>query len=405
MPLSQTLPGTQNTDLVTFTIKVNGLPVSLQYPFVTITINKEVNRIPVARISIYDGNASTQDFSISNEPTFIPGTEIEIAAGYHSIEQPLFKGIILRHSLKIRNQSSPLLILDCRDKAVKMTVARMNKYFYDKKDNEAAEEIINSYGLDHEIEDTAVQLQSIVQYDCTDWDFILSRMEANGKVCLVKDGKFTAKKPDFNSIPVLDALFGATILEFDADLDARNQYQSLSAKTWDYSSQQITTANAQEPGFTENGNISSADLGDTLNVAAYDLYPVEKLTESELQSLADARLQKARLSRCRGRVRFRGYAPIEPCDLIQIGGVGDRFNGTVYVSGVRHEIADGKWTTDVQFGLSNEAFLHQPLVHSAVATDMLPGIRGLQIGIVTQLENDPDSEHRIRVRLQIISSN
>ena len=126
MPLSQTLPGTQNTDLVTFTIKVNGQPVTAQYQIVSITIIKEINRIPVARIVIYDGDASTQDFSISNEQTFIPGTEIEITAGYHSDESTLFTGIILKHSLKIRNTTSPTLILDCRDKAVKMTVAPFN---------------------------------------------------------------------------------------------------------------------------------------------------------------------------------------------------------------------------------------------------------------------------------------
>ncbi|MCX6250200.1 MAG: type VI secretion system tip protein VgrG [Bacteroidetes bacterium] len=404
MPLSQTLPGIQNTDLVTFTIKIGGQSVSTQYQVASITVNKDINRLPMARIAIFDGDPSVQDFAVSNEDTFIPGVDIEISAGYHLDESVLFTGIILKHSLKIRNNTSPLLMLDCRDEVVKMTVARMNNYFYDKKDSEAAEEIISSYGFDHDIEDTTVKLQSIVQYDCTDWDFILSRMEACGKVCLVKDGKFTAKKPDFTSTPVLDAVFGATILEFDADLDARNQYQSLAAKTWDYSSQEVTTVNAQEPGFEENGNISSSDLGNTLNIAEYDLYSVEKLTEPELQSLADARLQKARMSRCRGRVRFRGFAGIEPGDLIQVGGVGDRFNGKVYVSGVHHDITNGNWNTDVQFGLPNEAFTQQPDVHSSPASGMLPGIRGLQIGIVTQLASDPDSEHRIRVRLPIINS-
>lgn len=405
MPLSQTLPGTQNTDLVTFTIKANGEAIGTQYQVVSINISKEVNRIPMAKIVMYDGDAAAQDFAISNEETFVPGTEIEITAGYHSEETTVFNGIIVKHSLKIRNDRSPLLILDLRDKAVKMTVARKNKYFNDKKDSEAAEEIIDAYGLDHDIEDTSVQLQSIVQYDSTDWDLIISRMEANGKLCFVNDGKITAKKPDFTADTVLDAVFGATMLEFDADLDARNQYQSLTAKTWDYSNQQITSASAQEPGFEENGNISSSDIGDVLSVTEYDLFLGEDVTENELQNLADARLQKARMSRCRGRVRFRGFGEINPGDLINIGGVGDRFNGKVFVSGVRHEITNGIWNTDVQFGLSNELFTKQPDVHSSPAADMLPSIQGLQIGVVTDLESDPDSQDRIRVRLPIIDEN
>lgn len=405
MPLSQTLPGTQNTDLVTFTIKANGEAIGTQYQVVSINISKEVNRIPMAKIVMYDGDAAAQDFAISNEETFVPGTEIEITAGYHSEETAVFNGIIVKHSLKIRNDRSPLLILDLRDKAVKMTVARKNKYFYDEKDSEAAGEIIDAYGLDHDIEDTSVQLQSIVQYDSTDWDFIISRMESNGKLCFVNDGKITAKKPDFSADTILDAVFGATMLEFDADLDARNQYQSLTAKTWDYSNQQITSASAQEPGFEENGNISSSDIGDVLSISEYDLFLGEDVTENELQNLADARLQKARMSRCRGRVRFRGFGEINAGDLINIGGVGERFNGKVFVSGVRHEITNGIWNTDVQFGLSNELFTKQPDVSSSPAADMLPSIQGLQIGVVTDLESDPDSQDRIRVRLPIIDEN
>lgn len=404
MPLSQTLPGTQNTDLVTFTLKVNGQPVSKQYQVTSIGISKEVNRIPMAKIMIYDGDAAAQDFSVSNEETFIPGTEIEVTAGYHSDETSLFNGIILRHSLKIRNDRAPLLILDCRDKAVKMTIARNNKYFNDITDSDAAATIIDTYQLEHDIEDMTVQHESLVQYDCSDWDFIVTRMEANGKLCIVNDGKIIAKKPDFSSEPVLDAVFGATIYEFDADIDPRNQYQSLKAKTWDYASQEIASTDAQEPGFEENGNISSSDLGQVLSIAEYDLYSGEDITENELQSLADARLQKARMSRCRGRVRFRGYGLINPGDLINIGGVGDRFNGKVFVSGIHHEITNGNWNTDVQFGLSNELFAHQPEVHSMPAVNMLPAIQGLQIGIVTALESDPESQDRIRVRLPIINA-
>ncbi|CAN5132665.1 hypothetical protein BH09BAC6_BH09BAC6_13540 [soil metagenome] len=405
MSLSQTLPGPQNTDLVTFTVKVDGTALGTKYQVVSMICNKEINRIPVAKLVIYDGDPAKQDFPVSNEATLVPGALIEIAVGYHSDEATIFKGLILRHSLKIRNSGSPVLILDCRDLAVKMTVARKNKYFYKVKDSDAAEQIIGTYALETDIEDTGAQLEAIVQYDCTDWDFILSRMESNGKVCIVDNGKITAKKPDFTSATVLDTVYGATMREFDADLDARNQYQSIVAKTWDHANQAIAKASAQEPGFQENGNVSSSDLGSVLSIAEYDLYSGEDITTDELQNLADARLQKARMSRCRGRVRFRGYGgELNPGSMINIGGVGDRFNGAVFVSGVRHEVTDGSWTTDVQFGLSNELFSKQPDFNSAPAVDMLPAIQGLQIGVVTDLENDPDSQDRIRVRLPIIDA-
>src|ERR1700704_2713392 len=154
MSLSQTLPGPQNTDLVTFTIKVNGTALGTTYQVVSMVFSSEINRIPVAKLVIYDGDPAKQDFPVSNEATLVPGALIEIAVGYHSDEATLFNGVILRHSLKIRNSGSPVLMLDCRDLAVKMTVARKNKYFYNVKDSDVATQIIGTYSLQTDIEDT-----------------------------------------------------------------------------------------------------------------------------------------------------------------------------------------------------------------------------------------------------------
>jgi Rhs element Vgr protein len=405
MPLSQTLPGTQDTSLVTFTIQVNGSDINPRFQVASLLVTREINRIPAARLIIFDGDAAAQDFPISDQPDLVPGSTIDISVGYNSDETALFSGIVLKHSLKIRTGQSPLLILECRDETVKMTVARKSKYFYNASDSDAVSRILGDYQLDTSgIDDTQVQHEAIVQYDCTDWDFIISRMEANGFLCTVDAGKLTAQKPDFTASTVLDAVFGSTILEFDADLDARNQYQGLKANSWDYSNQDVTSVDAQEPNYSGNGNLSASDLGNVLDIAEYDLNPGEDLKEDELQSWADARLMKARLSRCRGRVRFRGYGSVNPGDMINIGGVGDRFNGAVFVSGVRQEVASGNWTTDVQFGLTNEPFTRQPDVSSPSAADMLPAVQGLQIGKVTDLENDPDSEDRIRVSLPIIDA-
>ena len=406
MPYSQTLPGTQNTSLVTFTIQVNGEEMSPVYQVASLLITKEVNRIPAARLVLYDGDPAAQDFAVSDKTDFIPGSDITISVGYNSDETLLFTGIVLKHSLKVRSDQSSQLILDCRDETVKMTVARRNKYFYNSTDSDAVTQILDAYSLDDSgITSTDVQHEAIVQYDCTDWDFIISRMEANGFLCTADAGKLTAAAPDFSATPVLDAVYGSTMLEFDADLDARNQYQSLVANSWDYSNQAITSVNAQEPDYDGNGNLSASDLAGVLGIAEYDVNSGEDVPSDELQSLADARLMKARLSRCRGRVRFRGYGEVNPGDLINIGGVGDRFNGAVFVSGVRQEVVAGMWTTDVQFGLTNEPFTRQPDVSSPAAVDMLPAIHGLQIGVVTDLENDPDSQDRIRVRLPIIDAN
>jgi Rhs element Vgr protein len=129
------------------------------------------------------------------------------------------------------------------------------------------------------------------------------------------------------------------------------------------------------------------------------------LLEPELQAWADARLQLERLAKVRGTAKFQGFAGIAPGNMLEITGIGQRFEGKLYVSGIRHSVAGGNWETDVQFGLKPELFAETYNLRRLPAAGLLPAVSGLQIGVATALENDPDGEDRIKVRLPLIDPN
>jgi hypothetical protein len=52
----------------------------------------------------------------------------------------------------------------------------------------------------------------------------------------------------------------------------------------------------------------------------------------------------------RGRVRCAGTSLAAPGNTIELSGMGAPFDGTVRVTDVRHEIANGTWTTEFAFG-------------------------------------------------------
>ncbi|MDD2936958.1 MAG: hypothetical protein PHS25_01525, partial [Proteiniphilum sp.] len=205
----------QSADLVTFTILVADETLSRSFHVLGVDVEKEINRIPIASILLRDGEPASQDFAISNQDFFVPGKEIEIKAGYHSDEETIFKGIVIGHKLKIHSDRS-FLMVTCKDKAVKLTAGRKSKYFYDSSDSEILEELINTYGLDKEIEPIQVTHKELVQYNVSDWDFCIARAQANGKICLVEDGKIIVKKPDTGQQPVETVTYGATMLDFEA---------------------------------------------------------------------------------------------------------------------------------------------------------------------------------------------
>jgi uncharacterized protein involved in type VI secretion and phage assembly len=147
------------------------------------------------------------------------------------------------------------------------------------------------------------RLKEVIQYDATDWDFLVCRTEANGQVVAVRDGKVTVASPATGAAPVVTARCGAAVLESDAEIDASCQPTGITATSWSQATQNVPEVNAAEPAVTASGNLAAQDLAVTPPAAA----------------------------------------------------------------------------------------------------GLLPAVRGLQLGVVTALQGDPDGEDRIKVRLPLVS--
>jgi phage protein D len=69
------------------------------------------------------------------------------------------------------------------------------------------------------VEATAVLHKELVQYDVSDWDFLLARAEVNELVVLAEAGKLTVKTPATVAAAQLSVAYGVDLIDFDADLD------------------------------------------------------------------------------------------------------------------------------------------------------------------------------------------
>ena len=133
MALDDLLPQTQEpTDVLSQKILIGGTAISNDIGVFTITVAKQFNKIATARIVLLDGDAAAKEFALSNEDLFVPGSEIEIQLGYHQLFQTVFKGVITKHALKAK-QNSSFLYLEAKDKSVALTLRKKNNYFFDQK--------------------------------------------------------------------------------------------------------------------------------------------------------------------------------------------------------------------------------------------------------------------------------
>jgi Rhs element Vgr protein len=401
MPEERTLP--VSAEHREFTVKVDGTAVGRENQLLAGCITKSVNKISSARLVYLDGEASASDFPLSNADTFIPGREIEILAGPANDPVTLFKGLVIRQSLKVRDHTSPQLVVDCRHKAVKLTVGRKNAYFFDQKDSDIARTLLENASIDSDVENTPVTHKQLVQYYSTDWDFLLSRAESNGKLVFTDDDQVRMKAPSFSGAAVCTLQFGSTLLEMDAEIDSRLQYGSVKSYTWDAAQQAVIDKEAADPGLSSPGNLRSNDLA---AVVALDHYHLQHpaVGEEEAQAWADAQWLKSQMSRVSGRVKCEGIGTVNPGDIVTLSGVGDRYNGNALVTGVRQDfdLVQG-WKTHIQFGNAEKWFAEEYDVSAPKASALLPGVSGLQIGVVVSNE-DPEGEHRVQVRMPLVSN-
>ena len=292
MSNERVIPVEGDASVVTFTLLVDGAALPQTYEVLSIVTTKEVNRIPTARIVFRDGEASAEDFELSNTQDLVPGKEIEIQAGYASQEKTIFKGLVVKHGIRIREQGSSVLVIECKDEAVKMTVGRKNNYFLDKKDSDVIEQLIQDHGLQAEVESTTLQHKELVQYYATDWDFMLSRADVNGKLVIVDDGKVSVKAPDLSGSAALSVVHGDTIYEFEAEMDARHQYSTVKSYSWDYKKQQVLDKDGTAPASSPQGNFKESDLAAVIGLDELTLQHTGQVVDEELKAWADAQLVK-----------------------------------------------------------------------------------------------------------------
>lgn len=396
-------PRTQGGNMVKLTITIDGAAMDETYQVVGIQIEKMANRIPWATIELTDGSISDADFPVSNTDTFIPGAKVNIQAGYGQHTEKVFEGIIVQHKIQVFGENSARLMVECRDVAVKMTVGRKNANYLDMKDSEIISKLIGNYSdLSPDVTGTQVTYGELVQYYATDWDFMLSRAEVNGMLVMVDDGKIAVKAPEVNGQAKLTVTYGVDLIELEAGMDARTQFASVKGAAWDLQTLKMVEADSNPTALNQQGNITSKELSKVMGLSDYRLQTTTPLDQNGLKAWTDAQQLKSGLSRIRGRMKFQGSAKVKPGDLIELNGAGNRFNGSVFVGGVTHTIAQGNWFTSISFGMAPNWFTEAKDIQAPKASGLLPGISGLQIGIVAQINDDPNGQYRIKVNIPVL---
>jgi Rhs element Vgr protein len=369
-------------------------------PLVSVVVRHALNSISWARLVLVDGDMPGGLVPLSDGALFKPGAAIVVKAGYGDDETAIFSGIVVRHGFKISANNYSRLEVECRHAACKMTLGRRSAHYVDQSDSAVIESLIGRSGLSADVSSTSATHKELVQHDCTDWDFVLARADAMGLVTQCADGKLSVKAPDFDTAAALAVTWGTDLVEFTADIDARQQWKSVQANSWSPAQQGLLQSALAAPlAGNAQGNLDGSTLAAVASPDTYTLQSCAPQTKDVLDAWAKAAQLKATLARIRGRLTFQGSAKALPGTLLTVRGVGERFSGDVYLSAVQHEITDGNWLSHAEFGMPADWHMERPDVRAPANAGLVPGIRGLHIGVVMKLDEDPEGEQRVQVKL------
>ncbi|TVQ36089.1 MAG: type VI secretion system tip protein VgrG [Geminicoccaceae bacterium] len=396
-------PGDEAGGPIEVVVKADGSIVD-NTGLVAVDIEHRVNRIARAVLVYDDGAQGFRDFPLTDAATFEPGTQIDVEAGYGGgPKTEVFTGVVVAERLTIGDGGEVRLRVECRHRAVAMTLTRRNAVRRDVKDSEVIRTLFAAANLACSVSATEAMLREVVQHDATDWDFAVTRAEANGLVVLAQAADVRIVAPDATQEPVLRVTYGLDLIRFEGLVDARDQQPNAVAVTWSPAEQTLSQRNAAALPLARSGpgNLSPKQLADALAQEDVRLQSAA-LDLASLEPWAKGRQLRAALSANRARLVFAGSGRAAIGDTIELHNLGNRFGGRAFVGAVMHRIEAGEWLTTVETGL--DVLTHSDLhrLTSPAAAGLTAPIQGLQLGVVQKLEDDPDGQHRVMVSLPLL---
>lgn len=381
----------------------------------SIIVRHELNQISYAEIVLIGDDKNTSTLTTVDDTTFDPGGVIIIKASYDDAAPvQIFSGLIVQHGVELP-KSGPLKIhLLCKHKLVTATYNRVDKEFHALSDSAIISSVLTPYG-GGTVSSTVLKYEVLFQKMLSDWDFICARAEFNGFIIALdgvspKVGMPSFLLPGATMVPKATiTLSGGNMYSFFGKLSAENQPTTVSASSWDIKTKAAILSAATEPSALSklgDSAYSASSLSKKLSQKSLILNSSAAMSSDDLKTWANGVLLRKRLAAFKGKVSCIGDigSKITTDSIINISGVGKKLDGNAYVTGVTHEIKEGKWETTLKFGLE-ERYAHEKInFNDSLATGQAAAFHGLQIGTVKQLSKDPQSFYRILVLINTTST-
>lgn len=276
---------------------------------------------------------------------FTVGKELQVSGQGGSSESALFSGEITSVEFEIGAKGRPILVVSGFDRLHRLTRGRRTRVWEAMSDSDIASAVVAQYGLSAELGAALPSSGYVFQRNESDLEFLQRRAARIGFAVWVEDTKLyfqPSRSPDDPADVTLSGGFRSVHLKAEATV------KKVTVRGWDPEKKVEIVGEVTAVGSRLGGQNIVLDYAD----AASETSPLAEglvFSQAEADALAAAAFRDALGDSSHGDIEIDGDPALHPRLLVELSGVGARFNGKYFVVGTTHRFQKGKpgYTTTV----------------------------------------------------------
>ena len=392
---------------------------------VALSVTSRINKIPRARLELNYRQMDTEGATERNytlqgastfeaekpakQANFLPGKRIRINLGRGHSTEEVFTGYITKQQIVAKNNGSLMLYIDCKHAANKMTLAKRTRFLHhdannggsanskiDKVDDDTMLKHIveeGDYKLRLNIKDDALEQfdhENMLQYNCSDWDFLMMRAEATGRVCQVQGDTIQLLRPELQPTASFEIELGENLLEYEAEYDETRLAEKVQLASWEIDNQGLQMAAEINASNNSEANEIQDDI--YLNYGG-------DLDTKEARAWVKNQLMRQERGKILGTAKILGTTQIKPADTITIKGFNSVWDRDAFVAGVKHVVRAGAWYVYVQCGLNSQSHAETFNLGKTTRSTLVPTTHGLLYGKVVGYKESEEGHELLEIEI------
>lgn len=267
------------------------------------------------------------------------GKTLAIEAGSGDTAAQVFAGRIMGLEALYPPGRPPEILVLAEDILQDLRMTRRSRSFEDMSDNDVMQQIAGEYSLQTDLDIDGPTYRVLAQVNQSDLAFLRRRARAIDAELWLENSTLHVQARSRRDAGEVTLTYPEGLIEFSVCADLANQCTSLVIGGWDISSKEDIAYEAAESVIRDEladmesgGSLVQSVLGERVERIVH-LVPENS---SEAQYLAEAHFREKARRFITGRGFTNGDGRIRVGVKLNLQGLGDMFNGSYYVTGVRH---------------------------------------------------------------------